>query len=250
MSQTSIRKDFLRFVKRPDYVTFDEYTTSKKLIVLLKVFVIRSLILLVPGLVLSVFELLGLYDGIEMISTKIYEFEENRNSEYTIYIFILGVFIMPVLEEIAFRLPLKRFDITSILLSISVLLGLILTYLVSEYLWWPEENILFFLTNLLYLFSIIGLIYAILNLLRDRIFELEYFWNNNPTRICYLSVTLFAFMHVFNLNIEARDLIFLPIILTIFLINGVAFGYLRVRLGLFYAILMHIAINGLSFTIN
>jgi len=183
-----------------------------------------------------------------MISTEIYDFERSRNNGYTIYIIILGVVITPVLEEIAFRLPLKRFDFKSIILAIAVVLGLFFMYYFPEYLWWPKGKLFFFLTHMFYLISIIGILFALLNQFGVRISKLKNFWNNNPSKIYYLSLTLFTVLHVFNLNIEIKDLVFLPIALLPFLISGLAFGYLRVRLGLIYSILMHIIINGLSFT--
>lgn len=247
MTQTSIRKDFRNFVKSPDYLEFEEFTISKRLIVFLKVFVIRTVLLIIPAIILAVFEYIGLYNGIEMISTEIYEFEKNRNSGYTFYLILLLVLLMPILEEIAYRLPLRRFDLKSTILAVSSACGLFIAYLVSEYLWWPKGHLFFFLTNLFYLISIIGILYVILNLFNGPISKLKIFWNKNPPKIIYLSVTLFTLLHIFNLNIEAKDLFFLPLILVHFLIEALAFSYLRIRLGLLYSIIMHVLINGLSF---
>jgi len=247
LTQSSIRKDFQNFVKSPDYLKFDEYDTGQRTVVFLKVFVIRTVLLLVPAILLSVFEYFGLYNGIEMISTEIYNLEKSRNSGYTIYIVILCVIIMPVLEEIGYRLPLKKFEIKSTILAVSSALGIFIAYLVAEYLWWPKGGLYFFLTNLFYFISIIGILYVLLNLFSEHISKLKNFWNKNPPKIFYFSVTLFTLMHIFNLNIEAQDLFFLPLILVHFLIDGVAFGYLRIRLGLIYSIVMHVLINVLSF---
>ncbi|WP_368662396.1 hypothetical protein [Zobellia laminariae] len=53
-----------------------------------------------------------------------------------------------------------------------------------------------------------------------------------------------------NLDLKTSDLIYLPLILLPFLVLGISFGYLRIRLGFIYSIALHVIINGIAIMIT
>lgn len=93
------------------------------------------------------------------------------------------------------------------------------------------------------------MIYLILNikLIKNNIKKIENFWNFKPGFIFYSIAVLFASIHISNLDIKTDDLIYLPIILLPYFVYGLAFGYLRIRIGLIYSIAIHMTINGLRY---
>ena len=56
---------------------------------------------------------------------------------------------------------------------------------------------------------------------------------------------LFGYVHITNYQIDTRILLFSPILVAPQMILGVIFGFIRIRLGLIWAIAMHAFYNGL-----
>ncbi|WP_276166656.1 CPBP family glutamic-type intramembrane protease [Zobellia alginiliquefaciens] len=244
MDKKSIRKDYFNFLRNPTYEKKIEVTPSRKLVILFKVFVLTYLgifIVTIPETILVHFEV---FKPVEMKSIKIYD-SIVQQSSYKPYFLLLSVIIYPILEEISFRLPLTNFNVRNFKISFSVLSGLLISFLLVDILWWPSTNITFFLLGIFYILVISCIVFILLNYKRDAFVNLKIRWNQKPNIIFYSNATLFAFMHIFNLDLDIYDVIFLPLILLPFFIFGINFGYVRIRLGLKYSILLHMVINGL-----
>lgn len=63
--------------------------------------------------------------------------------------------------------------------------------------------------------------------------------------IFYGFAIAFAYVHLFNYQVDRQILIFSPILVAPQLILGLVFGYIRIRLGLIWAMAMHACYNGL-----
>ena len=72
-----------------------------------------------------------------------------------------------------------------------------------------------------------------------------YFFRNSPhfKLIFYLLTLIFAFYHLTNFDITPIILILSPLLVSPQLVIGLLLGYIRVRLGLIWAILLHSAYN-------
>src|SRR5690606_36181397 len=77
------------------------------------------------------------------------------------------------------------------------------------------------------------------------------FWKRNFAVIFYLVAILFGFVHSFNYKNEwnALFLVLLPIIILSQSIGGLFMGYIRLRLGFFWAILFHACFNFVVITV-
>ena len=76
--------------------------------------------------------------------------------------------------------------------------------------------------------------------------EINAFKNPNVFRYAFYGCTIaFGFMHLMNYQIDTQIIIFSPILVAPQLILGLIFGYVRVRLGLVWAIAMHATYNGI-----
>ncbi len=60
----------------------------------------------------------------------------------------------------------------------------------------------------------------------------------------YVLAIIFGYVHLFNYQIDTQIIIFSPILVAPQMVLGLIFGYIRVRLGLIWAILMHSVYNG------
>ncbi|WP_397362652.1 CPBP family intramembrane glutamic endopeptidase [Olleya sp. R77988] len=63
--------------------------------------------------------------------------------------------------------------------------------------------------------------------------------------VFYAFALLFGYMHLFNFNITTQILILSPLLVATQIILGLVFGYIRVRFGLIYSILLHMFYNGI-----
>ena len=60
----------------------------------------------------------------------------------------------------------------------------------------------------------------------------------------YILAVLFGYMHIFNFEITTKVLLFSPILVLPQMALGLIFGYIRVRFGLLYSMLLHMCYNG------
>jgi hypothetical protein len=146
------------------------------------------------------------------------------------------IFLSPVLEEILFRLILKPkfrnlivFSVFSGVLAINFL--------------FRNEFILFIPFSI---FSIIGFV-----LLMNRkyfreaqIYFLKYF-----SIIFYLISLIFGFIHITNYEPFNYQLILIaPILISPLVMAGIILGFIRMKFGIGYSILMHSIINLIGFS--
>ena len=60
----------------------------------------------------------------------------------------------------------------------------------------------------------------------------------------YIIAVLFGYMHIYNFPITPQVLLFSPILVLPQIVLGLVFGYIRVRFGLIYSMLLHASYNG------
>ena len=76
--------------------------------------------------------------------------------------------------------------------------------------------------------------------------QIRFLENSKAFKIAFYFFALaFGFIHLSNYEIDSQILLFSPILVAPQLVIGVIFGFVRVRLGLPWAILMHAAYNGI-----
>lgn len=76
--------------------------------------------------------------------------------------------------------------------------------------------------------------------------EIELFKDPRVFRYIYYTLALtFGYVHLFNYQIDTQILLFSPILVAPQIVLGLIFGFVRVRFGLPWAILMHGCYNGL-----
>jgi len=61
----------------------------------------------------------------------------------------------------------------------------------------------------------------------------------------YVISILFGYVHIFNFEITSQILLLSPLLVAPQIVIGLVFGYVRVRLGLIYSMLLHACYNGI-----
>lgn len=152
---------------------------------------------------------------------------------------LFGLLLAPIFEELVFRLSLVYSKIN---LSISASLAntAIITTLLDIRLLTVFGGILFFIS---FCFAFI-----FLNNHKSAHLQLEKLWKNNFAAVFYGSAFLFSLFHITNYEISGVSSFLIALLFSVPQLIGALFlGYVRIRLGFLWAVLMHIFFNVVPF---
>lgn len=150
----------------------------------------------------------------------------------------LGILVIPPVEEILFRLWLRVSRKTILIFSAVIgLVALLLTSLVS---FWITVSLLCF-----------GAFTALVVLVGNKE-KIEMVAARHFGILFYLSIFIFGLAHIFNYTpLTWQIWLLAPVLVLPQFVLGSMLGFIRVRYGILYAILFHIAVNAslLSFVL-
>lgn len=233
--------DFLEYIKNPIWIAQNNSQKLKdKLLAVAKILIFTYFILLITSLAIYLFDYLIVQKLLNFPSflKKSIPTLNNFKNKFPDYYFILLVFVGPLFEELVFRLPL---DFTAN--SISICLSILLYRLFATHFF--SFNI-HKVTDYLNLSSALILFLALRKIIPERI--LKNIKNKNYSYIFYSSAALFGLAHVTNfgsLN-HIYSLLYIVYILPQF-IMGISIGYIRIKYGFIFGLLVHIMINLIYF---
>jgi hypothetical protein len=237
------------FLKQPDYETMQGLTVKSKFLILFKIFILTYLGLITTSIPLVIMQETGTIGEVTQTTKLVYETVILDLVGFRPYFLISAILIIPIMEELSFRLALNYYNSKFLTLSASIILGMFLGDYLSELLWLPNSYLAYILTYYIYIVIATGVLYLILRIdfFKRKFNRIKTVWNNKPGLIFYLIAAFFAIFHINNLEIKTNDIIFIPLIILPFFLYGLTFGYLRIRLGIKYSIILHVIINGLGF---
>ena len=242
MKKTSTRKDLFRFLKNPSFDKIQKISIKTKIIILLKILILTYVGLIIANLPLQFLKELNFVDEtINKVNFFLNTMREN-GSNYKLYFIFTTILLIPLLEETTSRLFITKFNLNYFIISTSLFFGTLIHYFVNFQLWRPESYLLFSVSRYLYIIMISGVIGLILWIIRNQLIRIENFWNSHIRLIFYSSAILFALLHFMATNFNKNNLIFAPLILLPFVVYGITFGYVRIRLGFIYSIALHFVI--------
>ena len=156
-----------------------------------------------------------------------------------INIILLGIFLVPFLEEIAFRgfMNLRKIYVAmSIAFFSYILLRIFAPFLSDE----PHSRILSVIAaSIIFIIAFTSLNESALQYLKD-----------NFKAVFYVSNILFVMMHISNYNVQEMSFmnyLFFPIALLPQTIASINLSYIRVRNGLVWSILFHSFYNSIFY---
>ena len=220
--------ELVRFIKFPDLRAEDQLGKSAKISGTWRIFVIKMALTIVISLIVG-----AMYDPVNKTSSRMSE-------EFSpLMLIMIGVLILPTLEEIAFRLSL-RFKPIFLSLTLAVFAyyiatkGIFQTNLSNSHESF-ETRVLIALASLLISYPVFR-ITSISALL-------ERFWNINFKWVLYLTCLSFALVHSFNYDLTSTVMLLLPFILLPKLIAAFCYSLIRVRYGFIYSLILHMSWN-------
>jgi membrane protease YdiL (CAAX protease family) len=208
----------LTYLKRPHYIRNTDIIWS----VFLKSWILIILFTLPLGPVIEIIK-------------KVASINETDFNYSPFIIFLSTVLVAPVIEELFFRLILKPRFINCIVFSIfSWLLTIILLY-----------KKIFFLFVPIFVLSVIELIV----LLDKKLFrKMQKSFLIHFCFVFYLSIFIFGFLHITNYEpFNCKLIAIMPILVSPVLIASIFLGFIRMKFGIFYSILLHSMINLIGF---
>lgn len=152
---------------------------------------------------------------------------------------IVGGAILPIFEEITFRLSLKfnpiYFALTSGTFTYYILTKAVFKSRLSlvDETFWSRVIIAMVMVLIMYVVSRIKNIKIIL----------ENYWQKHFKIIYYFSCISFAWLHIFNFELNLINLLWLPILTLPQLFSATIAGYTRVAFGFQYPLLLHMVTN-------
>lgn len=228
---SNLFQEIFLFIKKPSLEITHSKTVKQKIYGTIGLFVLKFLFL-IP--VLLFFALIYDPENIQ---------KANMSSRFSPLVFlVVGVFILPFLEEVAFRLSL-RFKPIYLTVSSVVLCYYILTKLVfrSSMSLIDDSFVVRVLSSLF-----VGLVlFFIVNEASIKE-QLERFWSAHFRWIYYIICLLFAWIHITKYELSWTNLLLLPILTLPQLLSALIYGYIRVSYGFQYPLFFHMTNNLLA----
>lgn len=228
-------KTFLDFVIDPVYSSDNTLSQGEKAKRTWMMFVIKMVLALVVGVVIGV-----LYDPVNQTTISM----TNRFSPLTL--FIVTVFILSFLEEIAFRLSMKFKP-----MYLASTLAIIAYYVSTKAIYHTKLSDIqeHFEIRVLSAFAILIICFPLFSISKVKR-ALEQFWRNNFKWIFYVFYLAFAWVHIFNYEMTLEHLLLMPLITLPKLVNAFCYGYVRINYGFMYSFAIHALTNALGFLVN
>lgn len=233
---SKLLREIVAFIRTPTLKETKEKTTRIKVYDTIGLYILKLIFLIPLVLFFAV-----VYDPENIQGASM-------SDRFSPLVFLLvGGFILPFVEEIAFRLSLK-FRSIYLALSSSVFTYYILTKLVfSTKISAVDES---FVLRVGIAFIVGIALYPIINISKVKE-RLSRFWSKYFRFIYYLSCITFAWIHITKYELILLNIVLLPILTLPQLMSALINGYTRVAFGFQYPLLFHISNNlvgiGLSF---
>ncbi len=159
---------------------------------------------------------------------------------------LVGGIILPIFEEITFRLSLKFSSINFALTT-----GTFTYYIITKAVFKSRLSLMddTFWYRVIAAVIMMLIAYVISNRKRVRQILQEY-WKKHFRLIYYVSCISFAWLHIFNFELNLANLLFLPILTLPQLFSATIAGYTRIAFGFKYPLLIHMTTNTLFLSLT
>ena len=227
-------KQLAKFVIKPVYDTNQNLSVSEKIKGTWTMFVVKFILAIIVGVSIGIF-----YDAENKTSISMAE-------RFTPAVLLLvSVLILPLLEEIAFRLSLKFKPI-----FLALTLGVITYYILSKGVYFAKLSDVqdHFMERSLIALAIIVVTYPLFSLPKIKK-ALEKFWASNFRGIFYVICLAFAWVHILNYELSLEHLLLMPLITMDKLVSALCYGYTRVHYGFIYSFAIHMLNNSIGFMV-
>jgi hypothetical protein len=224
----SLLKEIISFIKNPSNEKNLEKSTKFKIYDTIGLFFLKMLFLIPVALFFAI-----VYDP-ENIQ------EGNMAERFSpLVLLLVGGFILPFVEEAAFRLSLV-FKPIYFVLSSSVFCYYILTKIIFQTKLSTIDDSFFIRIGVSIFIGIV--LFPIINItsVKEKITK---FWSLHFRSIYYFSCIIFAWVHITKYELNWTNVMLLPILTLPQLMSAIIYGYIRVSFGFQYPLFLHMSNN-------
>lgn len=236
MSDNNTFISFFHFIRSPDYLSSPKKPISKKFLILFKFYLLSILLLWIARGIDFIFISLKLYDP---YNYSIVKYQSSIDSSSYSFLILIVLIITPIFEEITFRLFLKKFNLVYFSISVSLLIGSFVYLVFKNSLWYPHVSYAYVFMPFVYLIAFFIPVLFVVYSIMKRTDKIETNWNSNFPILFYVLTILFSIYHLPTLNLNVSHYLFLPITLMPFIIYAIILGFIRIRLGIVYSVILH-----------
>lgn len=224
----SLFRDLFHFVKKPSLEEHTEKSTRLKVYDTIGLFIVK-MVCMIP--VILFFALIYDPENVQKAS---------MSERFTpLMMFLVGGVVLPLVEEIAFRLSL-RFKPIYLALSIAVFLYYFLTKAVFSTKISAIDDTFFLRAGLSLGFGVLLFPLLIYEMIKVKLIR---FWEVNFRWIYHVISVVFAWVHLSKYEIIWLNVLLLPILTLPQLMSALINGYTRVAFGFQYPLFFHITNN-------
>lgn len=166
--------------------------------------------------------------------------QSHLESENKLILFLTISILIPIFMGLVFFLFLTKYKLKYIIISVSFLFGFGMWLLLNPLFFIPNNLItvypVMFISTIVFALPFGFFVYS----LRKKI---NANWNKLFPYLFYLMAFLFSSMSILNYNIEHVNIYHLPLIILPYYLYGLFFGYIRVTLGFWYAVIINMIFN-------
>lgn len=223
-------KDLFKFIKSPHNNVSIEKTVKNKIYDTVGLFFIKVVFSITIASLLEF-----IYEPKNLTSTSMTE----RFSP--LLLLIVGGILLPLFEEITFRLSLKFSPIYLALTSGTFTYYVLTKAVFKSRLSLIDETFVYRVVIAIIVMLIMFIVFNNKNIRQI----LKQYWKKNFKIIYYMSCASFAWLHIFNFELNLINLLMLPILTLPQLFSAFISGYTRIVFGFQYPLLLHICTNTL-----
>lgn len=226
--------EFINFLKKPHTNLKKEKGVVKNFLVLIMCFFLSFSGVIFFSILLSILNFMGVDENIFKHSDSFIKIISKNDFNS----FLTTVVITPIIEELGFRLYLRKKDLF-LIISLSFLYYFLAKFFLLQIL---DIDI-----NIWYIRFSVLVVFGLISLFKKK---LSNFYLIKYTYIFYLSCFLFAFFHLSNfLPLSKAQILFFPILIFPQFIYGILFGYIRLKSGIIWSCFLHSSVNFVGFLI-
>ncbi|QIX62038.1 hypothetical protein HER32_12920 [Hymenobacter sp. BT18] len=231
--------DVFSYLRNPHYTTPERRSLLSNAKYMLWSYIMCAIGILIAGcVILTIDYSIVTYLHIDSIYQQIRSTNTGVREAFGSYAFVVVVFVVPILEELIFRLPL---DLRrgSIALGVTLLFfrfvnGGLLVADFSKFFYWLGVALSIFLFAVVYILLPKGFLSDI----QTKYFKYWY----------YFIVLAFGLVHISNIkHIEFNYILFYPLFVMPQIIMSIFISNIRMKRGFVWGIALHALINGISF---
>ncbi|WP_350291471.1 hypothetical protein [uncultured Croceitalea sp.] len=224
----SLINDLSTFIVSPKYKTGQEKSTRNKIYDTIGLFLIKVVFSVVVASLLQI-----IYNPENLTSTSMAE----RFSP--LILLLVGGVILPLFEEMTFRLSLKFNP-----MYLALTTGGFTYYILTKAVFKSKLSLIddTFWHRVVLVIMVVLIAYGLCSRKNNQI-VLQGFWEKHFRKLYYLSCLSFAWLHIFNFELSLVNLLWMPILTLPQLFSATIAGYTRVAFGFQYPLLVHMITN-------